>query len=155
MLPKISASLNPLVLMGIRKVCLLPTIRVWQVTGATRSCERPDIDFVVCATRVDRHLATIGASLKAGKDLYVEWPLGKSLAEAKELLHLKNEGVKRATVGLQGRQAPIIKKLKEPVEGGRIGKVLSSTCVAQGGSHAEASGRARCISDRRGLGGIW
>jgi predicted dehydrogenase len=70
--------------------------------------------------------------------VYVEWPLGKSLSEARELLRLKNEGgVKHAIIGLQARQAPIIKKLKELVEGGRIGKVLSSTWVGQGGSYGE------------------
>lgn len=70
--------------------------------------------------------------------MYVEWPLGKSLPEARELLRLKIEGgVKHAVVGLQARQAPIIKKLKELVDGGRIGKVLSSTWVSQGGSYGE------------------
>ncbi|PVH73228.1 NAD-P-binding protein [Cadophora sp. DSE1049] len=86
------------------------------------------VDLVVCAVRVDRHLATISPSLKAGKDVFVEWPLGASLTEARELLRLKNEGgVKRAIVGLQARQAPIIKAVKSLVRSGRVGKVLSST----------------------------
>jgi len=93
-----------------------------------------DIDLVVCSVRVDRHLATISPSLKAGKDVFVEWPLGKSAKEARELLRLKNEGgVKNAVVGLQGRQGPIIRRLKELVDSGRIGKVLSSTWTAQSG----------------------
>ena len=97
-----------------------------------------DVDLVVCSTRVDRHLPTIGPSLKAGKNVYVEWPLGKDSTEAQELVRLKNEGgVKIATVGLQARQAPIIKKLKELVDGGRIGKVLSSTYTAQGSQVGE------------------
>lgn len=88
----------------------------------------PNIDLVVCSVRVDRHLPTISPSLKAGKDVYVEWPLGKDLAEAEELLRLKNEGkVKHATVGLQARQAPIIKTVKKLIADGEIGKVLSST----------------------------
>jgi predicted dehydrogenase len=87
---------------------------------------------VVCTVRVDRHLPTIGPSLKAGKDVVVEWPLGKSVAEARELLRLKKAGgVKHAIVGLQGRQAPIVKKLKELVNGGRIGRVLHSTYSSQ------------------------
>lgn len=66
----------------------------------------PNIDLVVCSVRVDRHFETIAPSLRAGKDVFVEWPLGKSAAEARELLKLKNEGgVKRAIVGLQARQA--------------------------------------------------
>jgi len=94
----------------------------------------PNVDLVVCSVRVDRHLATTGPSLKAGKDVYVEWPLGKSLADAKELLRLKNEGgVKTAVVGLQARQAPIVKKVKQLVESGVVGEVLSSTWVGQAG----------------------
>jgi predicted dehydrogenase len=103
----------------------------------------PDIDLVVCSVRVDRHFKTIGPSLKAGKDVYVEWPLGKNLVEAEELLRLKNEGgVKNAVVGLQARQAPIVNKVKEIVEEGKVGKVLSSTWVGQatngGGSVTES-----------------
>ena len=94
----------------------------------------PNIDLVVCSVRVDRHLPTIGPSLKAGKDVYVEWPLGKSAKEAKELLRLKEEGgVKQAVVGLQARQAPEVKKLRELVDSGRIGKVLSSNWSSAAG----------------------
>lgn len=89
------------------------------------------MELVVCSVRVDRHLPTVGPSLKAGKDVYVEWPLGKSAAEARELLRLKNErGVKNAVVGLQARQAPIAKKIKSLIESGAVGKVLSSTWAA-------------------------
>lgn len=94
-----------------------------------------DIDLVICSVRVDRHLATIGPSLKAGKNVYVEWPLGKNLSEAKELLSLKNEGgVKTAVVGLQGRHSPVVKAVKKLVDEGRVGKVLSSSWMGQGGN---------------------
>lgn len=94
-----------------------------------------DIDLVVCSVRVDRHFATISPSLKAGKDVFVEWPLGKNLSEAKELLRLKNEGgVKTAVVGLQARQSPVIRKLKQLVDERRVGKVLSSSWTGQGGN---------------------
>lgn len=112
----------------------------------------PNIDLVVCSVRVDRHLATISPSLKAGKDVYVEWPLGKSLAEAKELLRLKNEGgVKKAVVGLQARQAPLIKKVKEIIESGRIGEVYSSTWVEQGSVGGEATGMWKFFDFSSGL----
>lgn len=104
--------------------------------------------------RVDRHLKTISPALKAGKDVYVEWPLGKSLAEAKELLRLKNEGgVKNAVVGLQARQAPLIKKVKEIIESGRIGEVLSSTWVGQGSVGGEVTTEGYEYLTRREVGG--
>jgi predicted dehydrogenase len=88
----------------------------------------PNIDLVVCSVRVDRHFATISPSLKAGKDVFVENPLGKNLAEARELLRLKDEvKVKSAVVGLQARKAPIIQTVKSLINEGKIGKLLSST----------------------------
>jgi predicted dehydrogenase len=95
----------------------------------------PNVELVVCSVRVDRHLPTIAPSLKAGKNVFVEWPLGKSAAEARELLKLKNEGrVKTAIVGLQARQAPVVNKIKSLIESGKIGKVLSSTWAGQAGA---------------------
>lgn len=86
--------------------------------------------------------------------MYVEWPLGKSLSEAKELLRLKNEnGVKKAVVGLQARQAPLIKKLKEVIEGGKIGEVYSSTWVGQGSVGGEVTSTAYEYLTRREVGG--
>lgn len=94
----------------------------------------PNVELVVCSVRVDHHHATIAPSLEAGKDVYVEWPLGRSLADAEDLLELKNSsGVKNAIVGLQARQAPLIHKTKEIIESGKIGKVLSSNWNAQAG----------------------
>jgi predicted dehydrogenase len=120
----------------------------------TELANDPDIDLVVCSVRVDRHLKTISPVLKAGKDVYVEWPLGKSLAEAKELLRLKNEGgVKNAVVGLQARQAPLIKKVKDIIGSGRIGPVFSSTWVGQGNMGGEATTEAYEYLARKEVGG--
>jgi predicted dehydrogenase len=102
-----------------------------------------NVDLVVCSVRVDRHLETVAPSLKAGKDVLVEWPLGKSAAEARELLRLKNSGgVKNGVVDLQARQAPVIRLLKGLVdegENGRLGKALSSTWTGQAGAGGPSS----------------
>jgi len=94
-----------------------------------------NVELVVCTVRVDKHFPTIAPSLKAGKSAFVEWPLGKNLQEAEELLWLSREhGVKKTAVDLQGRYAPVIRQLKQLVAGGRIGKVLSSTWVGVAGN---------------------
>lgn len=88
---------------------------------------------MVCSVNVANHASTISPSLKAGKDVYVEWPLGKSLADAEGLLNLKNKyGVKLANVGLQAREAPMVHKAKQLIADGKIGTVLSSTWSAAG-----------------------
>jgi predicted dehydrogenase len=114
----------------------------------------PDVDLVVCSVRVDRHLLTIAPSLKAGKDVFVEWPLGKSAAEARTLLQMKNEGgVKKAVVGLQARLAPSVATLKKLVDEGRVGKVLSSSWAASAGTLGESSSEGYEYLGRKEVGG--
>ncbi|ESZ90925.1 NAD-binding Rossmann fold oxidoreductase family protein [Sclerotinia borealis F-4128] len=92
-----------------------------------------DVDLVVCTTRVDRHYASIMPPLKAGKNVFVEWPLGKNLEEARELLEVsKQNKVKLTAVGLQGHFDASVETLKRVLAEGRIGKVLSTTIFGQG-----------------------
>lgn len=91
-----------------------------------------EVDFVVCATRVDNHYPTVLASVRAGKDVYVEWPLAHNAARANELATLAKEVGGRTIVGFQGWFAPAILKLKEVIMSGRIGKVLSSDVRGSG-----------------------
>ncbi|OJD37152.1 oxidoreductase [Diplodia corticola] len=90
-----------------------------------------DVDLVVCSVRVDKHFALLRPLLEreggasAVKAIYCEWPLGANLAEAEELAELARARGVRTLVGLQGRRAPVGLKVKELVDGGRIGEVLS------------------------------
>lgn len=99
----------------------------------------PDIDLVVCATRVDVHYKTIKPSLEAGKDVFVEWPLTSNVQDTEELARLANAKKVKAMVGLQGRVSPLYLKVKELLEEGRIGKVLSSSIIASGGTNLRDS----------------
>ncbi len=90
----------------------------------------PDIDLVVDVTRVDKHYPTILPSIKAGKNVFVEWPLADSLERARELAALAHEKGIRTAVGIQGRLSPIFLKVRAVLESGRIGKVLSSEARA-------------------------
>ncbi|KAI8963133.1 NAD(P)-binding protein [Daldinia sp. FL1419] len=90
----------------------------------------PDIDLVVCCTRVDTHSSTTGPSLRAGKAVYIEWPLVESYEEAIALTN--NRRLDNSIIGLQGRVSPIVLKLTEILKSGRIGQVLSSDVRAYG-----------------------
>ncbi|RMJ22162.1 hypothetical protein PHISP_06969 [Aspergillus sp. HF37] len=112
-----------------------------------------EIDLVVCTTRVDRHYATVLPSLKAGKDVFVEWPLGRTLDEAKELLNVSKENnVKLTAVGLQGRFEATVETLKSLLVDGRIGKVLSTTITSQGliGGQLETEAQTYLIDRKSG-----
>ncbi|TVY80456.1 Galactose/lactose metabolism regulatory protein GAL80 [Lachnellula suecica] len=125
-----------------------------KLTNTSDIANDKDVDLVVCSVRVDRHLPTISPSLRAGKDVLVEWPLGKNLAEAEELLALKNVGgVKNAVVDLQARQAPIVRKAKELIEQGKIGSVLSSTWTGAAGTFGAGYGKSYEYLGRREVGG--
>ena len=58
------------------------------------------------------------------------------MAEAEEMEEIaKSKGV-RTMVGLQAWQSPFVNKVKEIVESGQIGKVLSTTFVGNPGFSA-------------------
>ncbi|KAJ2972900.1 hypothetical protein NUW58_g9082 [Xylaria curta] len=84
----------------------------------------PDVDLVVCNTRVDTHVLTTAPSLSAGKAVFIEWPLAENYDAATALTGDKR--VDQSIIGLQGRVSPIALKLKEVLRSGRIGRVLSS-----------------------------
>jgi predicted dehydrogenase len=91
----------------------------------------PDIDLVVANTRVDVHYPVVEASIRAGKAVFIEWPLTEDLASALELTkNLPN--LRNSIVGLQGRVMPLTLRLKEVLASGTIGKVLSSEVRAFG-----------------------
>lgn len=85
----------------------------------------PDIDVVSVAVRVPQHLELTIAALKAGKHVYTEWPLGANLAEAQEMAALAQAKGVHTMVGLQARCSPVYLRLKELIEEGYVGDVLS------------------------------
>ena len=89
----------------------------------------PDVDLIVCSVVVTKHYMLTQPALLAGKDVYVEWPLGATTSEAQELMSLAREHGVRTVVGLQARADPLVVKIKELVESGKIGKVISSNVV--------------------------
>jgi predicted dehydrogenase len=89
----------------------------------------PDVDFVV-SVKVAMHYKLIKRALLAGKDAIVEWPLDATTAEAEELTEIAIAKGLKTFVGCQARADPLVAKVMELVQGGRIGKVLSSTGIA-------------------------
>ena len=98
------------------------------------------VDLVVCTTRVDLHYDTIKPSLVKGKDVYCEWPLASNVEHAEELYALAKEKNARTMIGLQGQLSPIVLKVKFLIEQeNKIGRVLSSSIIAAGGTRTRDS----------------
>ncbi|KAJ5938840.1 NAD(P)-binding protein [Penicillium verhagenii] len=92
------------------------------------------IDLVLCNTRVDKHLETVLPSLLSGKDVYIEWPIACNKSQIDELIAAAALGGGRVAIGLQGRFAPPVLKVKEVLESGRVGKLLSTEVRIFGGT---------------------
>ncbi|KAJ5945492.1 NAD(P)-binding protein [Penicillium verhagenii] len=80
----------------------------------------PAINLVLCNTRVDKHLETVLPSLLSGKDVYIEWPIASNKIQIDELIAAAALGGGRVAVGLQGRFAPPVLKVKEVLASGRV-----------------------------------
>jgi predicted dehydrogenase len=91
------------------------------------------IDLVVVTVKVPYHFELVSAALSAGKHVHCEWPLGNGLEEARKLAALAQEKGVVNTVGNQMRAAVEVKYLKQLIDDGYVGEVLSTTLVADAG----------------------
>jgi predicted dehydrogenase len=92
----------------------------------------PAVDVVAVTVKVPYHLDLSTAALEAGKAVYCEWPLGNGLKEAETLAALAQRQGVLAVAGLQARSAPAVAYVRDLIEQGYVGEVLSTTLVASG-----------------------
>lgn len=96
----------------------------------------PSIDIVTVAVRVPNHIDLVLAAISAGKHVYCEWPLGRSVQEAQTMAKAARAAGASVVVGLQARRDPAVMEAARLVAGGSIGRILSarvySTTMAWG-----------------------
>jgi predicted dehydrogenase len=97
-------------------------------------CASKEIDAVAVVVRVPSHYEPTKAAIEAGKHVYTEWPLGRTTAEAEELAALARAKGVQTAVGLQSRVSPALLYMKELIEAGYVGEVLSchADCMRDG-----------------------
>jgi len=100
--------------------------------GNAQDIANSDVDIVAVSVNVPSHYDAVMPALKAGKDVFVEWPLARNLAEAEEVTQLAREKGVRTLVGLQARQNPSVLAVKKLVESGDLGEILGSTMHGYG-----------------------
>jgi predicted dehydrogenase len=91
------------------------------------------IDLVTVAVNVHAHRDLVLAALEAGKAVYCEAPLARSVAETDELARAVRSN--HTAIGLQGRHNPTVRRAAELVSSGRIGRPLNARIVAQTLAH--------------------
>jgi predicted dehydrogenase len=66
--------------------------------------------------------------------VYIEWPIASNKHQIDELIAAMALGGSRVAVGLQGRFAPPVLRVKEVLASGKIGKLLSTEVRISGGT---------------------
>ncbi|MFN3408128.1 MAG: Gfo/Idh/MocA family protein [Limisphaerales bacterium] len=96
------------------------------VPGTTRFedvIENPNVDAVIVATPVRFHYPMGKAALEAGKHVFIEKPLARTVAECEELMALSEAKGLVLMVGHTFLFSPAVNRMKEIIESGDIGKV--------------------------------
>jgi predicted dehydrogenase len=92
-----------------------------------RVLDRKDVDAVLIATSDHWHALPAVLACQAGKDIYVERPLAKTIAEGRAMLEAARAHQRVAQMGPQWRSATHIIEAAELIRSGKLGKV----CLAR------------------------
>ena len=106
-----------------------------QAFGAERWSSDPfvmiqddQIDVVTIAVKVPSHRELVLAALEAGKAVFCEAPLGRTVAEAEEMA--RAAGSLHTAIGLQGRLNPAVRRAAQLISSGNIGRPLNAKIVS-------------------------
>jgi predicted dehydrogenase len=86
------------------------------------------IDVITVAVKVPGHRELVLAALEAGKAVYCEAPLGRTVAEAERMASAV--GSLHTAIGLQGRLNPAVRRAAQLVSSGKIGWPLNARIVS-------------------------
>jgi predicted dehydrogenase len=86
------------------------------------------IDLITIAVNVPAHRALVLAALDAGKAVYCEAPLGRTVPETEEMATAV--GSSHAAIGLQGRMNPAVRRAAQLLSSGKIGRPLNARIVS-------------------------
>lgn len=85
--------------------------------------KNPEILAILIATPASSHYSLVKKSIESGKDVFVEKPLALTVKESQELKVLAEKHNKILMVGHILQYHPAVKKLKELIFNGQIGKI--------------------------------
>lgn len=100
---------------------IYPTIKITE--KITDILKDDQVDCLIVVTPAQTHYQIVRASLDAGKHVLVEKPLTTSVEEAKDLVLLSKKKKKTLAVDHTFKFNPGIRKLKEYIDKGELGKI--------------------------------
>ncbi len=102
---------------------LIPYKGVKLYTSYSELLKDREIEAVAIATPAVTHYSLVKQALKAGKDVFVEKPLALTVKEGEELVEIAHKEKRILMVGHILQYHPAVKKLKEIITSGGLGKV--------------------------------
>jgi predicted dehydrogenase len=102
--------------------------RADKVRDHRRLLDRKDIDAVIVATPDHWHASMTIDSCNAGKDVYVEKPLSRTIEEGQATVLAARRNNRIVQVGLQHRSAEHFQRAREIVQSGRLGRIGVVRC---------------------------
>src|SRR5690625_2268815 len=113
----------------------------------------PAVDLAVVSINVKAHYDAVKAIVPSGKPVYCEWPLGSNTAEALEMQEwVDSKNIPNAIV-LQSRQTPSLNYVKDLLEEGYVGNVLSANLKISIDGMGEIVDKANAYLFDRKIGG--
>ncbi|MCF6286088.1 MAG: Gfo/Idh/MocA family oxidoreductase [Candidatus Hydrogenedentes bacterium] len=88
-----------------------------------RVIDRKDIDVCLVATPDHWHALPMVYACQAGKDVYVEKPLGKSIHEGRAMLEAARQNNSVVQMGTQWRSGTHYREAVEFIQSGKLGKI--------------------------------
>jgi predicted dehydrogenase len=86
------------------------------------------IDVVTISVKVPEHRELVLAALNAGKAVYCEAPLGRTVADSEEMASAV--GSLHTAIGLQGRLNPAVRRAAQLLSSGKIGRPLNARIIS-------------------------
>lgn len=117
--------------------------KVERYTDYRKLLENKSIDAVVISTPDHWHALQTIHSVQAGKDVYVEKPVSKTIEEGRAMIKAAEATKQIVTVGLNRRAAPTFIKLAEDIPSGKIGKVTFASACHVSNMYPSGIGRLR------------
>ena len=81
------------------------------------------MDAVLIASPDHQHFPMLAAALEAGKDVYLEKPLSKSIEESAKMIQAVRKSKQVVQIGMQRRSAESIMKARKLVDDGVLGQI--------------------------------
>ncbi len=105
--------------------------------------ERNDVDAVVVATPDHWHAIQMITACDAGKDVYCEKPMSKTIHEGRRMVEAAKRNNRVVQIGTQRRSAKVYAEAAELIASGKLGKVTVGRAYSISNMYPKGMGKAK------------